>query len=52
MYKSDLESDLVNEETGPLGRLFRSLATGGRQTNTQADINLAQKDAQNIYDVI
>jgi hypothetical protein len=46
-----LEQDLANEENGPLGRLFRSLATGDRPSGNAVDSALAQKEAQEFYDV-
>lgn len=51
MYNHDLESDLVNEETGLLGRLIRSLATGARSSSNDVDVELAEKEAQEIFDV-
>jgi len=49
-YKSDLEKDIKDEEDGPLGRIFRSLASGDRPTGSAVDSNLAKEEAQKLYD--
>ncbi len=51
VYNNDLENDLKNEESGSLGRLFRSLSTGERSDSIDADIDLAKKEAQKLYNV-
>ena len=51
MYNHDLDKDLASEEKGPLGRIFRSIAGAGRAENRAADHSLAQKEAQELYDV-
>lgn len=51
MYGTDLEDDLKGEEDGPLGRVFRSLATADRPSGSGVDMGLAQKEAQELYDV-
>lgn len=51
MYNSDLENDLKNEEPGWVGRLFRSLAVGDRPDSHDVDVELAVKEAQEIYAV-
>ena len=51
MFQSDLDHDLAHEEGGALGRILRSIAAGGRAENHSVDMNLAQKDAQDLYDV-
>lgn len=50
LFNSDLDKDIANEEGGALGRIFRSLASGGRSENGNFDLNQAQKDAQDLYD--
>jgi len=50
LYGSDLEDDLKGEEDGPLGRVFRSIATADRPTGPAVDMALAQKEAQELYD--
>ena len=40
-----------NEESCSLGRLFRSLSTGERSDSIDADIELAKKEAQKLYNV-
>ena len=51
MYDRNLEEDLKGEEKGWLGRIFRSIASGGRPTDSNVDSGLAQKEAQELYDV-
>ena len=51
VYNNDLENDLKNEESGSLGRLFRSLSTSERSDSIDADIDLAKKEAQKLYNV-
>ncbi|RNA16722.1 annexin A13 [Brachionus plicatilis] len=50
MYRTELEADLKNEEGGDLGRLFRSLASGGRRENHGYDKEFIEKETQNLYD--
>lgn len=45
-----MEVDLKNEEGGDLGRLFRSLASGGRRENHGYDKDYIEKETQNLYD--
>jgi annexin A7/11 len=53
LFKVSLDKDLKGEEGGPLGRIFRSVAGGNRaHTAVGVDNNLAQKEAQELYDVI
>ena len=52
MYNHDLEKDFEKEEGGPLGRIFRSIVSGGRAENAGYDNKLAEKEAQELYDVI
>lgn len=50
LYHRELESDLEEEEGGDLGRIFRSLAAGGRGENHGFDQELVKKEAQELYD--
>jgi hypothetical protein len=50
LYNKDLNEDMANEEGGPLGRIFRSISSGGRGQEKRADQELAQKEAQELYD--
>ena len=52
MFKSDLDKDIGKEESGPLGRIYRSLVNAGRSTSKNVDLDLAKKEAQELYDVI
>ena len=51
MYKSDLEADMANEESGDLGKLFNSLVSGSRPKSGDVDHRLADQDAQQLFDV-
>ncbi|CAF0882774.1 unnamed protein product [Brachionus calyciflorus] len=50
LFDRDLEEDIKGEEDGPLGRLFRSIATGDRPSGYSVDFILAQKEAQELFD--
>lgn len=50
LFNHDLDKDMAKEEGGPLGRIFRSITSGGRAENRAADLNLAKKEAQELYD--
>jgi annexin A7/11 len=50
LYNHDLEKDLANEEKGPLGKIFRSIASAGRAESRAVDQGLANKEAQELYD--
>jgi hypothetical protein len=52
LFNNSLDKDLKNEESGPLGRIFRSIASGNRVNDSSVDQNLAKKEAQALYDVI
>jgi hypothetical protein len=47
-----LDEDIRGEQGGPLGKIFRSIAGGGRSTESSIDNELAKKEAQALYDVI
>lgn len=49
-YGRDLEKDIKSEEDGPLGRIFRSLASGDRPSGRAVDQALAKAEAQQLYD--
>ena len=39
------------EERGPVGNIFRSLASGDRPSGNNVDTALAQEEAQQLYNV-
>lgn len=47
-----MDQDIKGEEDGPLGKIFRSIASGGRSVESSVDNQLAQKEAQALYDVV
>jgi hypothetical protein len=51
VFNKELDQDIAHEEGGVLGRIFRSLAAGGRSESRQVDQELAKKDAEGLYDV-
>ena len=51
LFHSSLDKDLKGEEGGPLGRIFRSIASGNRASGNSVDQNLAKTEAQALYDV-
>ena len=51
MFDRDLVEDIKSEQSGDLGRLLVSLASGGRDNSQTVDIQLARKEAQELYDV-
>lgn len=51
VYQRELEADLKNEQGGDLGRIFRSIASGGRAENHGFEPDMVKKEAQNLYDV-
>lgn len=46
-----MESDIAEEQSGDLGKLFRALATAARPASNNVDSQLAEKEAQELYDV-
>jgi hypothetical protein len=50
VFGKTLLKELESEEKGDLGRVFRSLASAGREASDRYDINLAQKESQELYD--
>ena len=57
VFDKDLDADLRKEGLGLLGRIFRSITTGGREVSTaisfsRANKELAKQEAQELYDVI
>jgi hypothetical protein len=48
----DLSDDIKNEDGSDLGRVFRSLASGGRAENHGFDPAEVKREAQALYDVI
>ena len=51
MYNKNLDEDIRGEEGGPIGRIFRSIAAGGRPTGSNVDSQLAKQESQQLYDV-
>jgi hypothetical protein len=51
VFDRDLVEDIQSEQSGDLGRLLVSLASGGRDNSQSVDIQLARKEAQELYDV-
>ena len=51
LFHSSLDNDLKDEEGGPLGKIFRSIASGKRASGNLVDYNLAKTEAQALYDV-
>jgi hypothetical protein len=51
VYHKNLESELKYEERGPVGNIFRSLASGDRPSGNNVDSALAQEEAQQLYNV-
>lgn len=49
-YGADLEKEIKNEEDGPLGRIFRSLASADRPSGRNVDGAMAQEEAKQLYD--
>jgi len=50
LYGKSLDKDIADEQSGPLGRIFRSVVQGDRPENRTPDFNQAKKDAQELYD--
>ena len=51
MYKRELFEDISNEQGGDLGRVFKSLASGGRQQEFEVDFELAELEADELFEV-
>lgn len=51
MFDRDLVEDIKSEQSGDLGRLLVSLASGGRDNSQTANIDLAVKEANLLYEV-
>lgn len=50
LYNKDLDKDIKGEEGGPLGKIMRSVASGGRSGDKNANHEMAKKEAQELYD--
>ena len=50
-YESELESDLMGDTGGYFRRLMVSQCNGARNEDEDTDSDLAQEEAQAIYDV-
>ena len=56
VFDRDLDADLKKEGLGLLGRILRSITTGGREVSTAVSFSrtnkeLAKQEAQELYDV-
>lgn len=51
MFGRELFQDISNEQGGDLGRVFKSLASGGRQTEEEVDYDLAELEADELFEV-
>lgn len=52
VFNSNLEDDLKDEGEGALGKLYRSIVSGDRPTGIPVDLEIAKKEAQELYDVV
>ena len=52
MYGRDVENDIADDVSGNFGKLMRSIASGGRDTNRYIYQDSVRKQAQDLYDVI
>lgn len=50
LFDRDLEKDIEKEESGHLGRILRSLASGGRERSQEMNMELAKSEAKELYD--
>lgn len=50
LYKRELFEDISNEQGGDLGRVFKSLASGGRQQEFEVDFELAELEADELFE--
>lgn len=50
LFNRDMEKDVTGEQSGDLGRVFRSLASGNRDITMDLDLSLAKKEGQELYD--
>ncbi|WP_411025006.1 annexin, partial [Salmonella sp. s54836] len=50
MFSRNLEKDLDSETSGDFKRLLISLCQGGREENTEVDVEKAKKEAKDLYD--
>uniref|UniRef100_A0A0B6ZXK1 Annexin n=1 Tax=Arion vulgaris TaxID=1028688 RepID=A0A0B6ZXK1_9EUPU len=49
LYKRDLEKDIQSDTSGDFKRLLTSLVTGAREDRAHADVELAKKEAQELF---
>ena len=52
MFSRDLDQDISDDVGSHLGRLLRSLATGGRADTKLVDSQMAKGEAEELYKVI
>ena len=51
MFDRDLVEDIKSENSGDFGRMLVSLASGGRDNSQTANLDLAIKEANLLYEV-
>ena len=51
VFKRELERDIQADTSGDFKRLLTSLVTGNREDRPQADVELAKKEANELYKV-
>lgn len=51
MYGKSLDEAIAGEQDGDFGRVLRSVASGNRDDSDDVDQELAEKEAQELYDV-
>lgn len=49
LYKRDLERDIQSDTSGDFKRLLTSLVTGAREERPQADVELAKREAHELF---
>ncbi|CAF0932991.1 unnamed protein product [Brachionus calyciflorus] len=51
LFDKNLEEDVANDLSGDLGKIYRSIVSGGREdSRKQVDNDKAKKEAQELYD--
>ena len=51
MFGKNLDEKVASEQGGDFGRVLRSVASGNRDDSDDVDQELAEKEAQELYDV-
>lgn len=50
LFNRDLMEDISGEQGGDLGRVFMSISSGGRPTSDEPDYDLAEIEAEELYE--